>query len=134
MPTSGGYTTIKTFTAATTEAAPTTASTFVTPEFFPGADSLELVFSAFTVGNADNTATIQLWLKSYDASGTEFVTVYDESVATISGSATTMYATPSSKKYTDVPSGSWFIRASSVAGTTAAITGTVRARYYDQDD
>ena len=134
MPTSGGYTTIKSFSAATTESAPTTSSTFVNPTFFPGADSLEIVIGELTVNNADNAATLQLWLKSYDADGTEFVTVYDESLATVSGSSTTMYATPSQKQYTDVPAGSWFIRASSVSGTGGSLTGTVRARYYDQDD
>jgi len=134
MPTSNGLESVKSWASSSAESAPTTASTFFNPTFIPSADALEIVFGEFTVNNADNAATIQLWLKAYDEDGNEFVTVYDESLATISGSATTMYATPSKVQLENVPAGSWFLRASSVTGTGAFITGDAYARYYQQAD
>ena len=130
MPTEAGLESVKTWSSASAESAPTTASTFFNPTFSPGVDSLEITLGEFTVNNSDNAATIQLWLKSRDEDGTEFVSVYDESLATVSGSSTTMYATPARVQITSVPAGSFFLRASSVTGTGAFLTGSAYARYY----
>lgn len=131
MPTAGGFTLARTWSSAASDAAPTTASTFVTPEFFPLADSLEIRFDSVTKG-ADNTATVELWYKGVDDQGTEQVLPYDAAVATISGATTSVVLT--GKQFTDVPAGSWYVRLGDISSSgTAAITSKAFLRYYIND-
>lgn len=129
MPTSGGYTPLKTWTAVSaSETVPTTASTFVTPEFFPGADSVEVRFSEFTTDASATTGTVELWVKTRDADGTEIVIPYDADAGSITSGSTSVIIDGVS--HTSVPAGSWFARLLVTAGTTPTITGDAYIRYY----
>lgn len=129
MPTGGGYTVLRTWSGVTTDAAPTTASAFVTPEFFPGANSLEIAFTEITKGAAAD-GEVQLWLRTTDADGTRRVIPYDNTVGTIASGSTSQVLP--SLKFADVPPGDWYARIL-IDTSTGGFTGTVLARYYKDE-
>lgn len=129
MPTQGGLTLARTWTSVSaSEAAPTTSTTFVTPEFFPGADSLEVSFDSITKDASATQGTVELWYKGYDSEGTEQVIPYDATVASFSASSTS--DTMDRVQYTNVPAGSWYLRLMVTAGTTPTVTTKGFLRYY----
>ena len=137
MPTGHGYLIHREWSAqSASETAPTTATTgFENPQFFPGADALRVTFSEFTVSASDTTVTFRLWLKTRSEDGTEFVVPYDDAIATLSGSSTTLYATPSTTTVSDAPAGSWYVQLDDLSTSgTASVTGSVKLQYVQEND
>lgn len=129
MPTSGGYTVLRSWSATTTDAAPTASSTFVTPTFFPGANSVEIAFTELTKG-ATSTGEVELWLRTTDASGTTRVIPYDTSAGTIATGSTSQVLT--SVQLTDVPPGDWYARIK-IGTASTGFTGTALIRYFSNN-
>ena len=129
MPTSGGYTVLRSWSAATTDAAPTASSTFVTPTFFPGANSVEIAFTELTKG-ATSTGEVELWLRTTDASGTTQVIPYDTTAGTIETGSTSQVLT--SLQLTDVPAGDWYARIN-IGTASTGFTGTALIRYFSNN-
>lgn len=129
MPYETGFTVLREFASTGTDAAPTASSTFVTPQFAPSQDSVEVAFGEITKGASD-TATVELWLHTYTDGGEEAVILYDD-LATISGSTTSV--TLDRVRLENVPAGSFYARLADASASTE-VTGTVYVRSYQADD
>lgn len=124
MPIDSGYKLVRTIgTTSSAESAPSASSAWFSPDRFPNANGLEIAFGTVTKGNADNKATVQLYLKQ-TISGTATILPYDTSAGSIASGSTAV----SKKQYTNMPPGDIFPIVTGIAGTTSHVAFSVYAR------
>lgn len=128
MPTAIGYKTANTWTAATTSDTVSATSDFVNPQFFPGANAVEVAFTEFTKAQAADTATVDLWVKTVDEAGTTRLVPLQTTVINLSASSTSEIK--GATLVENVPAGSFYVALN--AGTiSGGITGVALIRYVD---
>lgn len=124
---STGYKVLRAISAVTAaEAAPTTASAWVNLANIGGHhySSAKVAWTKPTLGNADNTCTMTLWLRQ----GTVILPILQAAMD------------PATDQFTEVDLGqvpksaSFFVTVSAIAGTTQSITTTAYIRAYTDDD
>ena len=130
MPSEHGYLAANTWTSATSSDTVSATSAFVNPQFFPGADSLEVAFTEVTKAAGD-AATVDLWLKTRDEDGTVRLVPWQTSVVNFSASSTS--EVKGRTLFTNVPAGSWY-PALSVTSASTGFTGTALIRYVDASE
>lgn len=130
MPTGIGYTPANSWSSATSSDTISAATTFVEPQYYPGADSIEVAFTEITKAAGD-AAIVRLYYRGYDSAGAQQTIVWDESVANLSASSTSEYAGRSI--YTNVPAGEWYVGLD-VSSASTGFTGTALIRYVDASE
>lgn len=127
MPAGHGYLAANTWASATSSDTISASTTFVNPQYFPGADSLEIAFTEVTKAAGD-AATVILYGRSYDEDGTQRTYVLDSEVANFSASATTERV--GRTVVTNVPAGEFYLGLN-VTSASTGFTGTALIRYVD---
>ena len=130
MPTGIGYTPANSWSSATSSDAISASTVFVEPQYYPGADSIEVAFTEITKAAGD-AAIVRLYYRGYDSAGTQQTIVWDESVANLSASSTSEFAGRSI--YTNVPAGEWYVGLD-VSSASTGFTGTALIRYVDASE